>query len=52
MEFSDFVRKIPPFTKFYMAGVLAVSFVVTFNIINGYLILLDFELVFYNAQIW
>ena len=52
MEFTDFVRKIPPFTKFYMASTLAVSVIITFNVINPYLFLLDFEKVAYSLHLW
>ena len=48
MEFEEFIRKMPKFTKLYMAVVLGFAILTSVGVLNYFYLLLDFEKVFYN----
>ena len=43
MEADDFLKKIPPFTKIYMIGVLIMAACASFSLIGIEYVYLDFE---------
>ena len=51
-DIGDMIKQIPPFTRYFLGSVLATSFAMTFKILNPYLLILDFELLFKKLHIW
>ena len=51
-EIMEFYKSIPPFTRYFMTGVFALSFMITYKMVSPYSILLDFSLVFKKLQLW
>lgn len=51
-ELKKFFFDIPPFTRYFMTGVFASSFCMTYGILSPYAMLLDFESVFKKLQLW
>jgi hypothetical protein len=51
-EIAAFYKSIPPFTRYFMTGVFALSFAMTYKIMSPYSMLLDFPSVFKKLQIW
>ena len=51
-SFKQFVMQIPPVTRFFCGFTLLLSFVMTYQIISPYALLLDFSLVFGKFHIW
>jgi hypothetical protein len=52
MDFEEFIRKIPPFTKFYMGTALGLAVLTTLGVLSPYSLLLFWDKVFYNFQLW
>jgi len=51
MEIESFLKNIPPFTKYYLTGSLILAAVITFGIVPGQYISLDFEKVIFRLQV-
>ena len=49
MEFEEFIRKMPKFTKLYIAFVLGIAIFSSVGVINYVYLMLDFEKVFYKV---
>ena len=52
MEFEEFVRAIPPFTKFFIGSVLALSVITAIGIVSPYSLLLFWDSVIYKFHFW
>mmetsp|Transcript_42901 Transcript_42901/g.41247 ORF Transcript_42901/g.41247 Transcript_42901/m.41247 type:complete len:89 (+) Transcript_42901:16-282(+) len=51
-QFKEVYMQVPPVTRYYMTITFVFSFAMTYRLLSPYLLLLDFELVFYNFHIW
>ena len=50
---ADAIKKIPPFTRYYLGGVVLISFLLTYPIIEIIpYILLDYSKAVFSLQIW
>lgn len=47
MDIVDAIKRIPPITRYYIAGIFLISFCVTYRILSPYYLLMDFEKFFY-----
>ena len=53
MDAEEFIRSIPPFTKYYLIAIFASTALSSIGIISAYSFLLyDFRLVYEHYQIW
>jgi len=52
MEFEQFIKTIPPFTKHYMLGALACAALLSFKLIDGHKLALTWSGVTENLYIW
>lgn len=52
MDIQTWFNSIPKFTKGYMIGVFVITFAVTYKMISPAYLLLDFEEVFFNFQVF
>ena len=52
MEFEEFLKKTPKFTKVFLASTLIVAILSSLSVINPMSFILDYEKVFYKFQIW
>lgn len=53
MDFQEFLKKLPPFTKYYLGATFLVTFLISypiFKVIN-YLVL-DYDLAIFSFQFW
>ena len=51
-DFKRFVGQMPPVTRYYCGISLLLSFCMTYQIVSPYALLLDWEKVIYNFQVW
>lgn len=49
---EEYVRSLPPITKYYLFSSLATTVLVTFKLLDPYYLYLDWSLVLHKFQIW
>ena len=52
MELESFIRQIPPFTKFFMCSIFAITLVASFGIVDPYYIVMDHSKFLFSFQFW
>ena len=51
-EIKDMIKQIPPFTRYFLGTTLAISFGMTYRILDAYWLILDLELAFKKLNLW
>lgn len=51
-DFKTYIKQVKPVTRYYMAGILLLSFCITYKIVSPYSVLLDWSEVRSKYQLW